>query len=67
MEIKNKKCSSKKHEENKAVCFCSNCRIYMCNKCENLHSELFQNHNQFKLMISLFFWKRIIYIIINYH
>ena len=44
-----KKCSLSSHKENDAISFCQECRIYMCNKCEKLHSELFINHNQFKL------------------
>jgi len=44
-----KKCSSLKHNENDAISFCQECRICMCNKCENHHSELFQNHHIFKL------------------
>ena len=44
-----KKCSSKKHEGNNAIYYCSKCKIYMCNKCLNNHSELFQNHNLIKL------------------
>jgi len=44
-----KKCSSLKHNENDAISFCQECSICMCNKCENLHSELFQNHHIFKL------------------
>ena len=43
------KCSSKKHEGNNAINYCSECKIYMCNKCLNNHSELFQNHNLIKL------------------
>ena len=44
-----KKCSSKKHENIDAIIFCNECKIYLCNKCENLHSELFYNHHQYKL------------------
>ena len=44
-----KKCSSEKHKENNAIYNCSECKIYMCNKCLNNHSELFQNHNLIKL------------------
>ena len=44
MEFQKKKCSSKKHEEIEANLYCQQCRLYMCNKCEKLHSELFQNH-----------------------
>ena len=47
MEVK--KCSSKKHEENNAIFYCPECKIYMCNKCENYHSELFQSHYLYKL------------------
>ena len=41
------KCFS--HKEIDAIFFCQECRIYICNKCEKLHSELFKNHHQFKL------------------
>ena len=44
-----KKCSQKKHENIDAISYCQECRIYMCNKCENLHIELFQDHHQYKL------------------
>ena len=47
--MENKKCSSKKHEEINALFFCQECKIYMCNKCQNIHLELFQNHHEFKL------------------
>ena len=43
------KCFSKKHEESDAVIYCQNCRIYMCNKCKKLHSDLFENHILFSL------------------
>ena len=44
-----KKCSLNAHKENESISFCQKCGIYMCNKCEKLHSELFQEHNLFKL------------------
>ena len=47
--MEKQKCSSKKHEEIDAIIFCQECRVYMCNKCENFHSELFLNHHQVKL------------------
>ena len=47
MEVK--KCSSKKHQENNAINYCQECKIYMCNKCDNYHSEIFQNHYIYKL------------------
>ena len=44
------KCSSINHKEIEALSFCNDCKLYMCNKCEKLHSELFQkNHNLIKL------------------
>ena len=48
MEVQ-KKCSSEEHKEINAISFCPECRIYMCNKCENLHSPLFKKHNPNKL------------------
>ncbi len=38
------KCSLDKHKNIDAIKICSECRIYMCNKCENLHSQLFEKH-----------------------
>ena len=49
MEENTKKCSLENHSENRAVLYCYDCKIYMCNKCENHHSELFKNHHQIKL------------------
>ena len=39
------KCSFKEHKEIDAISFCPECRIYMCNKCQNHHSELFESHH----------------------
>ena len=44
-----KKCSSEEHKEINAISFCPDCRIYMCNKCENHHSALFNNHQTYKI------------------
>ena len=44
-----KKCSSKKHSEIDSICYCQECKIYMCNKCSNFHSELFENHHKYDL------------------
>ena len=49
MDTKNEKCSSKKHNEINAISYCQECNIYMCNKCESHHLELFDNHHQYKL------------------
>ena len=42
-----KKCSMIDHKENDSISFCYNCKIYMCNKCEKTHSELFKNKHQY--------------------
>ena len=43
------KCSFNEHKNNDAIKLCSECKIYMCNKCEKLHSGLFLNHHIYKL------------------
>ena len=43
------KCSMIDHKEIDALSFCKECKIYMCNKCEKHHSELFKNHQQYKV------------------
>ena len=48
MENQNK-CSSEEHKEINAISFCPECNIYMCNKCENLHSSLHKNHQTHKI------------------
>ena len=49
MENKKQKCSLKEHNEFDAIIYCQKCEIYMCNKCEKHHSELFPNHKSFSL------------------
>ena len=49
MEIQKIKCSSKKHENIDAILFCQACKVYMCNKCSNHHSELFEDHIKYDL------------------
>ena len=41
--------SSKEHLSNDAKSYCSICKIYMSNKCDNSHSNLCQNHGQYNL------------------
>ena len=48
-----KKCSNVEHQETNAVSYCSECRIYMCNKCEKSHSDLFKNNHQNKIIKDL--------------
>ena len=38
------KCSSIEHIKTDAIIFCNICKVYLCNKCENYHSKIFQNH-----------------------
>ena len=49
MEIRNAKCSSSKHAEVDAISFCPDCKKYFCNKCQNFHSEIFENHKVINL------------------
>ena len=48
MEIQ-KKCFTDEHKEIDAISYCPECRIYMCNKCDNAHSSLLKNHHSFNL------------------
>ena len=43
------KCSSKEHHEIDAINFCIECKVYMCKKCLNFHSDLFQNHHTYDI------------------
>ena len=45
MENKKKKCSLNKHSESEAISYCQQCKIYLCNKCHNIHPEVHDNHN----------------------
>jgi hypothetical protein len=44
MEDKNKKCSKKIHSEIDAVSYCQECKLYFCNKWQNLHFDLHEEH-----------------------
>ena len=46
-----KKCSLDVHKGMDSIMYCSEYRIYMCNKCENHHSSLFKIHHLYKLNI----------------
>ena len=43
------KCFSEEHKEIDAISFCPECKIYMCNKCDNIHSSFFKNHKTFNI------------------
>jgi hypothetical protein len=45
MKKESKKCSNKKHSEINAVIYCVQCKIYLCNKCQNSHGDLFEDHH----------------------
>ena len=47
MELKEYKCTN--HEDIEAIIFCPQCRIYMCNKCKQMHSDLLKSHIIFNL------------------
>ena len=49
MENSKKKCSLKEHMEVDAIYFCQECRIYICNKCDQFHSSWYKNHHKFNL------------------
>jgi len=49
MENQKKKCSSKKHSEIDAINYCQECKINLCNKCRNYHSELFETHHLYNI------------------
>ena len=43
------KCFTEEHKEIDAISFCPQCRVYMCNKCDNTHSSFLKNHHSYKL------------------
>ena len=44
-----KKCYNQDHQNVEAVYYCLECKIYICNKCENFHSKLFNAHHIYTL------------------
>ena len=44
MELQKRKCSSSKHQEIDAISFCDECKKYFCNKCQNMHSDILEDH-----------------------
>ena len=42
------KCASKKHQELNATSYCQDCRLYMCEKCLQIHQDLY-NHSQINI------------------
>ena len=45
----NRKCSFQDHKEVDAVIYCQECKVYLCNKCDNFHSKLLINHHTYKI------------------
>ena len=44
VEIQKKKCSLTEHNEINAIRFCPQCNIFMCHKCDKIHSGFLQKH-----------------------
>ena len=50
MEKRNRnKCTSKEHLDLEAVSYCHQWQLFMCNKCEIIHSNLCPHHNKYNL------------------
>ena len=49
MDNQKKKCSFKKHTDTDAIIYCNDCKKYFCNKCQNHHSEIFDDHKTINL------------------
>ena len=47
MEFQSHKCSNKDHKETDAIKYCLECKVYLCNKCDQFHGNLFQNHHAY--------------------
>ena len=45
MEKENNKCFLTEHSTIEAIIYCQECKIFMCNKCEKNHLELFKSHH----------------------
>ena len=43
------KCFSEEHKGIDAISFRPECKIYMCNKCDNIHSSFFKNHKVYDI------------------
>ena len=49
MENQKKKCFLKKHSEIDAISYCPECKKNLCNKCQIVHSDFFENHSTYNL------------------
>ena len=49
MNDNDKKCSIEEHKEINAIKYCPECKIYLCNKCDNMHSTLLKNHHPYNI------------------
>ena len=43
------KCSLEEHKDTKAIKYCPECKVYLCNKCENYHSAFLKKHRTYDL------------------
>ena len=48
-----KKCSNKKHSDINAIKYCIECKLFLCNKCTNYHSELLDTHHLYNIDIKI--------------
>ena len=48
-----KKYSNKKHSDINAIKYCIECKLFLCNKCTNYHSELLDTHNLYNIDIKV--------------
>ena len=49
LDLSNKKCSFEEHKNIDAIDYCSECDIYICEKCKDYHRFLIENHHNKKL------------------
>ena len=50
LDLSNKKCSFEEHKNIDAIDYCSECDIYICEKCKDYHRFLIENHHNKKLV-----------------
>ena len=43
------KCSLEEHKEINAIKYCPECKLFLCNKCENIHSAWLKSHRSCEL------------------
>ena len=51
-EKNSKNCYHHAHSNIKAIFYCIECKIYLCNKCGNFHSKLYNSYHKYKIKMS---------------